>query len=122
MSKEDLIPFKPGQSGNPDGRPPKFLTSLKHVTGLKESQIADCIKQLMSLEPDELQEHAGKSDITVLEKIVCRALLDDIKEWRQNNIVEWLKLILPKPKETVDVNLNIETHYITLANGEKLYY
>jgi hypothetical protein len=29
MSKEDLIPFKKGESGNPSGRPKKIETVLK---------------------------------------------------------------------------------------------
>ncbi|GAG35373.1 unnamed protein product, partial [marine sediment metagenome] len=64
MSKEDLVPFKKGQSGNPNGRPKKIETVLKdhflaeHNVRLTKSQTQDIVKTLLSKTRSELMELA----------------------------------------------------------------
>ena len=64
MSKEDLIPFKKGQSGNPSGRPKKIETVLKehfldeHNVKLSKGQVQDIIKNVLGKSRSELVELA----------------------------------------------------------------
>jgi hypothetical protein len=113
--------FQPGQVANPDGRPAKFVTSIKRSSGAKDSQIVECLRTLISLNPEELEEHLKEKEITILEKIVGRALLDDFKEHKQYNLMEQLKLILPKPKETIDHTMTVvHTTKFTLPGGNTI--
>ena len=49
MSKEHLIPYKPGQSGNPNSRPRKYVSLLKEQ-GYKLAEINDTIQAMMSMD------------------------------------------------------------------------
>ena len=47
--------FKPGESGNPNGRPRKIVSLLKDQ-GYKLSEINDTLMALLSMDMNELKE------------------------------------------------------------------
>lgn len=73
-NEENLTPWKPGQSGNPAGRPRKLVNALKHE-GYKFAQIKDCMEKMIAMQEDELEEARDNKDSTVLEIILANALL-----------------------------------------------
>lgn len=60
--KENLTPFKKWQSGNPNGRPPKLVSSFNKeleeagYPPIKQDQIIMAYMQIMNLDSDKLNE------------------------------------------------------------------
>jgi hypothetical protein len=69
MSKEDLIPFKKGQSGNPNGRPKGINKVIEehflqeHNLKLSKSQTQDIIKNILGKTRSELVELAKNDEL-----------------------------------------------------------
>lgn len=66
--------FPAGQSGNPAGRPRKYVSALKEQ-GYKLSEINDALEVLMSMSAEELKEVENNEQATMLDRTVARAIL-----------------------------------------------
>jgi hypothetical protein len=77
---ENLKPFKPGQSGNPSGRPklPKELRDVKEFT---TEEIRRIIAKYMRLPKDELAElmKSGAGKLPMFEAMICSILANAYK-------------------------------------------
>lgn len=107
MGKEHLIPFKKGQSGNPKGRPKKYVLSLKQE-GYKMTEINDTIQAMVGMNVDELKKVYENEKATILEKTVAAALRKGLQKGDLSNIETLMNRIYGKPKEKVDITTNGE--------------
>ena len=103
MSKEHLIPFKPGQSGNPNGRPRKYVSLLKEQ-GYKLSEINDTIQAMMSMDLEELKSVWDNPKATVLEKTIANAMRKSLEKGSLYSLETLLTRVYGKPKEQMDIN------------------
>jgi hypothetical protein len=90
MSKEDLIPFKPGQSGNPKGRP-KGTQNIS--TRLR--RLLDVTENLSNPITEEVE------GFSVLEQIDMKLILK-AREGDLASIKEVYDRLEGKPKQTVE--------------------
>ena len=82
MSKEDIIEhqFKPGETGNPNGRPKKFvgvvLEELKKegYENIKRSQIVDVYETLLVLPENKLKEIVS-GEQPMIYRIIAKEML-----------------------------------------------
>jgi len=127
MSKEHLIPFKPGQSGNPNGRPRKYVSLLKEQ-GYKVSEINDTIQAMMSMDLEELKSVWDNPRATILEKTIASAMRKSLEKGSLYSLETLLNRVFGKPKETVDttnkteltgkIQVEVITSGVPLANRE----
>jgi poly-beta-hydroxyalkanoate depolymerase len=127
MSKEHLIPYKPGQSGNPNGRPRKYVSLLKEQ-GYKLAEINDTIQAMMSMDLEELKSVWDNPKATILEKTIAAAMRKSLEKGSLYSLETLLTRVYGKPKETVDTNNKTEftgkiqveviTSGVPLANRE----
>lgn len=107
MNEQNLIPFQKGQSGNPNGRPRKYVSTLRE-SGYKLSEINDCIQVMMAMTVDELKEAFENKNATVLEKTIAAAIKKSIENGSLYSIETLLSRVYGKPKEQVDMNVDAD--------------
>lgn len=96
--------FKKGQTGNPNGRPRKYVSLLK-AQGYKLSEINDTLMALLSMDLNELKSVFENQNATVLEKAVAGAIRKAIEKGDLANIETIINRAFGKPKETVDIDM-----------------
>jgi len=113
-------PFVKGQSGNPNGRPRKFVSTLKSM-GYKNSEVADAIQNLLAMTIDELKEVYQNQESTVLEKTVAGAIKKSIEKGDLQSIEVLLSRVFGKPKESVKIDTPVPSdHPIRQLSIEEL--
>ena len=103
MSREHLIPFEKGVSGNPKGRPRKYVSLLKE-SGYKLSEINDTIQSMMAMDLDELKTVWDNPRATVLEKTIANAMKKSLEKGSLYSLETLLTRVYGKPKEQMDIN------------------
>lgn len=104
MSKEHLIPFKKGQSGNPNGRPRKYVSLLKEQ-GYKLSEINDTIQAMMSMNSDELKLVYDNPEATILEKTIAHAMNKSLAKGSLYSLETLLTRVYGRPKEQAEFDI-----------------
>lgn len=93
--------FKKGESGNPNGRPRKWISDLKEK-GYKPSEVNDCILVMLSMTLEELAEVYKNPKATIMEKTVANALKKSLEKGSLYSIDTLLNRAVGKPKESID--------------------
>ena len=104
MASKDIIEhqFVKGQTGNPNGRPRKYVTLLKEQ-GYKLSEINDTIQVMMSMNTTELKEVYDNPKATILEKTIAGAMNKSLIKGSLYSLDTLLTRVYGKPKEQMDI-------------------
>ncbi len=95
--------WKPGQTGNPNGRPKKLLTQFKDI-GYTPSQVNDTLQVLLAMGIDELKQIAADEAHTALERIVAGSIVNGHSKRSLYNLMSILDRAHGKPKESQEHN------------------
>lgn len=95
--------FKKGQSGNPKGRAPKYITTVTDKTGYRNSEIQDCMKSMLRMTLDEISEIQNSKDTPILEKLLAAGIQSDLQKGELRNLESILNRSYGKPKEFVEM-------------------
>jgi hypothetical protein len=100
----NLKPFKKGESGNPNGRPRKFVTLLKEI-GYKRSEINDTIQAMMAMDMNELKDVWDNPNATILEKTIASAMKKSIEKGSLYSMETLLSRVFGMPKQEIEQTL-----------------
>ncbi len=95
--------WEKGESGNPNGRPRKYVSLLKEQ-GYKLSEINDSIQAMMAMDLEELKGVFENPKATILEKTVANAMKKSLEKGSLYSIETLLTRVYGKPKEQMDIN------------------
>ena len=93
--------FKKGQSGNPNGRPRKYVSLLKEQ-GYKRSEINDTIQAMMAMDMVELKEVYDNPKATILEKTIANAMRKSLEKGTLYSLETLLSRVFGQPKQEVE--------------------
>ena len=113
---QNLVSFKKGQSGNPNGRPKKYVTLLKE-SGYNMTEIGITIKKMLAMNIDQLKEIFDNPESSILEKTIAGAMNKSLKNGSLYSIETLLSRVFGKPKESADIKQDTEIT-IKFANGD----
>lgn len=119
-NEENLIPYKKGESGNPNGRPKKIENVLKDVflseynVKLSKSQTEEIIKNILSKSKSELVELAKNDDLPFWISMIAKKATRDYERGSIHLLELLFDRVYGKPKETVDQNIEAKTINVTL--------
>lgn len=117
-NEQNLKPFKKGQVANPNGRPRKYVSTLK-AQGYKLAEINDCIQVMMAMTVEELKDAYENPTATVLEKTIAAAMKKSIEKGSLYSLETLLSRVYGKPKESVDMDVQGEITVTMHLNNQQ---
>lgn len=91
-----------GESGNPNGRPRKIISTLTGI-GYSPSQINDTMMNIIALTLKEIKEIEINENCTALERTIAKAILNGAKKGSLYNLETLITRAVGKPKETAQI-------------------
>lgn len=102
---KNLIPFIKGKSGNPKGRPRKFVCLLKDI-GYNKQDVNDTIQTMMAMTIKELAEVFKDEEATILEKTVANAMRKSLEKGSLYSIETLMTRIYGQPRQESDIKMD----------------
>ena len=123
-NEKNLKPFKKGQSGNPKGRPRKYVSTLTDQ-GYKLSEINDTIQAMMAMSLDELKKVYQDKEATILEKTIAHSMQKGLKNGNLSSMETLLTRVYGRPKEKLETegtntNFNVDLSGLSTKDLLKL--
>jgi hypothetical protein len=110
--------WEKGVSGNPNGRPRKYVSLLKDA-GYKLSEINDTIQNMMAMDLQELKGVYENPQATILEKTIASAMRKSLEKGSLYSLETLLTRVYGKPKETAEVT-NDGKIEVVFVNGKTI--
>lgn len=100
-------PYVKGQKNPNGGRKKRFVTLMKEK-GFSRNDIQNSIQNVAAMTDNELVEHLGKKELTILEKIVIKTFQSAEKNGNYDVARNMLEMGFDKPTAGKEVTHNVD--------------
>lgn len=102
-NKEYILPFSwpKGKSGNPNGRPRKFVCQLKEM-GYNKQDINTTIENMMAMTLNELADIYKDEHATILERTIANAMRKSLEKGTLYSLETLISRVHGVPTQTVN--------------------
>ena len=106
----NLTPFKPGESGNPNGRPRKLVSKIishlndNGVENVTKEQVVGAIEVCLNLTKEELSSLSDDNTQPYLIQTIASHITDSKDSFHVLNFI--LERAFGKPNQKTDLNVN----------------
>ena len=102
-NKENILPFSwpKGKSGNPAGRPRKFVCQLKDM-GYNKQDINATIENMMAMTLNELADIFKDDNATILERTIANAMRKSLEKGTLYSLETLISRVHGVPTQTVN--------------------
>jgi hypothetical protein len=105
---KNLIPYTKGQTGNPNGRPRKFVCQLKDM-GYNKQDINQTIENMMAMTLNELADIFKDEHATILERTIANAMRKSLEKGTLYSLETLISRVHGVPKSQIDLKAEIES-------------
>jgi len=105
LKNTEATQWKPGQSGNPKGRPKKILTKYKDA-GYSKTQVRDTFSAISGLTEKEVGQVLKDPESTILEKTIAQTYTNAKKKGDYSAIRSIIELFADRATNHVEHNMN----------------
>lgn len=110
--------WKPGESGNPKGRPKKTLNHLKDL-GYRKQEVIDTMEVMLAMTIEDLRHILADNGSTILQRTVAASLVKALPKGDLFAIETIMNRTYGRPTETLDSNVNfVKPLIIDWGEGE----
>jgi len=102
IPNEEIGQFKPGESGNPEGRPRKIYTILKK-SGYSKDDAREAFHEMAWSSLEDLKKLFEDPNAPVIIKVIAAAYKEAIKKGDYRFVKEIIEQTIGKPKQDIDV-------------------
>lgn len=107
---ENLKSYKPGETGNPNGRPRKFVSKMD-IDGYKKAEIDTTIRNILAMTETEIKNVWKDPRATILEKAFAQTMIKaksygDV--WKTEQL---LTRTFGSPIQRIEEDLNIKVSW-----------
>jgi len=102
---KNLIPYQKGQTGNPNGRPRKFVCQLKDM-GYNKQDINQTIENMMAMTLNELADIFKDEHATILERTIANAMRKSLEKGTLYSLETLISRVHGVPTQTVNQTIS----------------
>ncbi len=97
------MPFEPGKSGNPNGRPP-MPKDVKEARQLTQRELEISLQKYLLMTPEQLKKAKQDPETTMIDHLIISVMTHGVNKGDQNRVDFLMNRLVGKIKQQVEMS------------------